>query len=274
MNNKIKVEDLENTNGNEHFNIMFNKLRDDFYYLCQENPSEDIEKCFQSKNINSQMTKYIISYGLMGAARTNKIENAKMLLECAKTYKQMDINNISFNPAINLALKKNHVDFAHELIVLTNFFKNTVICEMKRKVDVDDKKSAYVAFILDQSGSMRQTSILEDKYNKFSVVSFELFDKDREKIEWLLNHDIHLNYIKNMVKKSVEKSNFIPLISLVKSQYLESLLKDEDFEFFMKDTDFKNIKTEFQHLIDNALLEKKLNEKLPEKNTKISTVKI
>lgn len=267
MNNKITVKDLENMNRDN--------LRDNFYYLCQENTSQEIEKCFQNKKINPQLSAYLISYGLMGASRSDKIEKAKILLDCAKKYTQVDIFTISLSSAINLSLKKNHIQFAHELIKMTNFFEHTVKCLMKKEINITEtQKNAYVAFMLDTSGSMKQSTIVEDKYNKFNVSSFDMYNKDLEKLEWLLTHKIHINYIKNVIQKSCENDNMIPLISIVKSQHLEVLVKDTDFQSFMQHDSFKNIKTEFQHLIDNILLEKKLQIKLKEKNTKLSTNKI
>lgn len=266
MNNKITVKDLENMNSEN--------LRDNFYYLCQENTSQEIEKCFQNKKINPQLNAYLISYGLMGASRSDKIEKAKILLDCVKKYTQVDISTISLSSAINLSLKKNHIEFAHELIEITMCFEKNIKCLMNIDLNTNNNKKAYVAFMLDTSGSMKQSTIVEDKYNKFNVSSFDMYNKDLEKLEWLLTHKIHINHIKNVIQKSCENDNMIPLISIVKSQHLEVLVKDTDFQSFMQHDSFKNIKTEFQHLIDNVLLEKKLQIKLKEKNTKLSTNKI
>lgn len=268
MNNKITAKDLENMRPDN--------LRDNFYYLCQENSPREIEQCFKNKNINNQLTGYMISYGLMGAARSDKIENATAILYCVTKYTNINTGSISYNAAINLALKKNHLDFAHELIIATNYLQNEVKCLINRKIDVatNNNKNAYIAVMIDQSGSMNQSSIVNDKYNKFNVSSFDMFNKDSDKLEFLLSHKISLNHIKNIVQKACENENMIPLISIVKSQYLEILVQDKEFKIFMKDNDYKNTKNELQHLIDNALLEKKLTLKLPEKNTKIIINKI
>lgn len=243
-------------------------FRENFYFYCQENTTLDIKKAFIKKNIRNKITDEVISFGLMGSARSNKIDNAKILLESYQKYKNMDIKNISINSALNLSIKKDFLDFAQELILLTGCL------EWISHPLINKEQNAQSIIFPDKSESIRNMSIVESKYNKFSKSSFEFFSKESEKLDFLLSQNIHLNHIKNMLKHAVEKDNMIPLICVVKSNYLNYLLEDKEFKLFMKNEDFKIIKKEFQNLINNALLEKKLTEKLPLKNTKNNQLKI
>jgi hypothetical protein len=74
-----------------------------------------------------------------------------------------------------------------------------------------------------------------------------------------------------MLQLAVEEKNMIPMIAVVKSQYLDEVLSDKDFKIFMSNTENKEIKEEFKILINNAILERKLNDKLllkPKEKTK------
>ena len=64
------------------------------------------------------------------------------------------------------------------------------------------------------------------------------------------------------------------MIALVKSQYLDEVLCDKEFKIFMSNTENKEIKEEFKILMNNALLEKKLEDKLIKKESKEKLNKI
>lgn len=259
-NSKIDITSLEDLNNDS--------FREEFYFYCQENTALDIKKAFIKQNIRNKITDEVMSFALMAAARSNKIDNAKMLLNLYQKHKISDIKNISFNSALNLAIKKDFLDFAQEFIVLTGCL------EVKTYSLVNRESNAQTGVFIDNSGSMKNMSIVESKYNKFSESGFELFSKESEKLDFLLSHKVHLSHIKNMLQNAVEKDNMIPLICVVKSKHLKSLLEDEEFKNFMRNEDFKIIKKEFQNLINNALLEKKLKETLPIKNQKHNSHKI
>ena len=80
------IEELENTTEKS--------FRDSFYFLCQYENILTIEACFKNPKISNKITPEIISYGLLGSARTNKIEHAKALLNFAQKYKNINIEEI------------------------------------------------------------------------------------------------------------------------------------------------------------------------------------
>lgn len=248
------IEELENTTEKS--------FRDSFYFLCQYENILTIEACFKNPKISTKITPEIISYGLLGSARTNKIENAKALLSFAQKYKNINIEEIYCTPAINLGLQKKYFDFVNQLIVSSKYLENPM----------DINKPVIV--INDTQNIGNNYSIVESKYSKFAQSPFKMYSQNLENLEILLNHKVNMDYIKNVIVYSIAKNNMIPLLAIVKSQYLEKLSQDNNFNIYMNNSECREVKDEFQNLINNALLEKKLNTQLPLKNTKIHQKKI
>lgn len=248
------LEELENTTEKS--------FRDNFYFLCQYESMLNIEECFKNPNIINKITPEVISYGLMGSARTNKIGSAKALLIYAQQYKNFNVEDIYCTPAINLGLKKEYFDFVNELIVSSKYLEAPI------------KGDIPIIIINENQNTGNNYSIVESKYLKFVEASFKMYAKEPDKLELLLSHKINIDYIKNVIVYSINKSNMIPLLAIVKSQYLERLSEDTNFNIYMSNSECREIKNEFQNLINNALLEKKLNATLPLKNSKSNQIKL
>lgn len=250
-NNQVEYfqKELEESNGNN--------FRDTFYFLCQERKTIDIKKCFIKQKIVSKISEEVISFGLMGCARANKLDNAMTLLECGEKYKKMEFKNIFFSSAINLAIKKDHLEFAQYLIEKSHFLQEKTMCF------INDNEEGFCS----TNGEEPTYSVIAEKYNKYGGSSLEVFAHDRDKLTFVLEQSIDLNRIKNFIGDSIKNPNMTALLCIVKSQYLTMIVEDIDFKTFMNSDNEKNMKAEFQNLINNALLEKKLNKTLPEKNS-------
>ncbi|MGC9219423.1 MAG: hypothetical protein ACP5G8_08505, partial [Athalassotoga sp.] len=90
-----------------------------------------------------------------------KIENAKILLESYQKYKNANLKNFIFDSALTLAIKKDFLEFAQELICLTNYFQ----LEVYFSINEENEESSGV--FVDSLDSFMKASILENKYNKF-----------------------------------------------------------------------------------------------------------
>lgn len=253
--------DLDNSSGKN--------FRDDFYYLCQEDNSLELKKAFIKQNIRKKITKEVIAYGLMGAARHNQLNNALIILELIKKYKEISLDDINFTSAINMSLKKEYHQFCEELFTQSQCFSKKVSSFINRENSMDSG-----GVFNDMLDDVMNVSIIESKYQKFSNPSLEFFKNNIHDIEFLLKQDVNINYVKDMLQLAVEDNNMIPLIAFVKSKYLNEMLQDKDFIEFISNESHKEIKKELKNLINNALLEKKLDDKLIKKENKEKTNKI
>lgn len=260
MNNELKYwfETLENSTEENFI--------ESFYFFCQEQSPIEIKKCFLKQNIASKISAEVISFGLMGTARSNKLNNAITLLDYSDKNNRIEKNDICFASSINLAIKKENFQFAQHLIQYSHCLEENTYSLMNEK---EDKVNIPFYEELQPIGRT-----IRKKYNKFDKPSLEIFSTDKEKLDFLLKYKIHSNAIKNLIAQSIKTSNMMALICIVKSQYLESLKDDEDIKVFTNGDSDKDMKEKFQHLIENALLEKNLNQSLPVKNNKINSIKI
>lgn len=252
-------------------------FKEDFYFLCQEEKPLAIKKCFIKQSIREKITEEVISYGLMGAARTNKIENIKMLLSCGQEYNNMKSENIYLAPTINLAIKKDHVDLVDELIKLTKYFEWDTMFHSNlfiKSANNREKDPESFYNFKKITSKEKPLTIVEAKYIKFSGLTLIMYAKQSDKLGLLLEYPIHISHIKELFKEAIKENNIMALVSIVKSHHLEKLLEEKSFHIIMANDEFKEIKQEFQHLINNFLLEKKLSEKLTLKNTKSNQMKI
>lgn len=257
---------LENSN-----NQIF---RDNFYFICEVGTEKDIEDCFKNENIFAKIGLLEISYGLMGAARENKLKNIICLLDCSKKYKDINSKNISCKSAINIAIKKNYLEVAKLLIEENSFFEEKAIIP----INMEPTKMSILGIQYNtgiKTGYYETpSSIINSKYNKFNKETLFMFAKDSEKLEFILNQPIEINILKNFINILFVSSDINPLRVIAQSQYLEKLIIDNEFLENIKNENSKEIKKEFQNLINNVLLEKKLIKKLRLKNNKTNRVKI
>jgi hypothetical protein len=155
-------------------------FRNDFYYLCQEDNSLEIKKAFLKNSIRGKITAEVISYGLMGAARNNQLNNATTLLNLVKKYQEIKLEEIYFTSAINMSLKKEYDTFAETIITEYQCFSKKASSFINRDNSIDSG-----GVFNDMLDGVMNVSIIESKYEKFSKPSLEFFKNNLEKINFL-----------------------------------------------------------------------------------------
>lgn len=245
-------------------------LKDNFYFVCDEGSIEDIKVAFINEKILAKLDSKTLSYGLMGSANFNKIANTQTLIECIRNYSSISLTDIDFTSAINISIHKGYFDLADFLINTVSYFKDSP--ETK---SVPTLLATYSNLGLKTIYYSYSQTFFQKIYEDYSKNTLLMFGNSIDELDFIFSYDLGIVKIKKLLQKSIEQSNKIPLIAIVNSKHLDTLLKDEEFLNYMNLTSIhsKN-KQDFQFLIDNKILENKLNTNLIEKNKKSSKNKI